>query len=175
MQALSVRPPLARKAFAVQKASLSRCSRVQRAVRVYATQQKQDEKSLQEKLALPAAALLGAALLFAATPDEAEAARSGGRVGGSSGFSSRASTSRAATRPQTNRTVIQNNTYVAPPVFGGFGFPMFGGFGFYPVFGVGLGTIFNIMLLGIVIQVVFAVVSGFTNQKKKASLDDEVW
>lgn len=36
-----------------------------------------------------AAALLGAALLFTATPDEALAARSGGRVGGSSGFSSR--------------------------------------------------------------------------------------
>jgi len=36
-----------------------------------------------------AAALLGAALLFTASPDEALAARSGGRVGGSSGFSSR--------------------------------------------------------------------------------------
>lgn len=71
---------------------MSHPSRVQRAVRVYATQQKQDERSLQEKLAVPAAALLGAALLFAATPDEAEAARSGGRVGGSSGFSSRAAT-----------------------------------------------------------------------------------
>jgi hypothetical protein len=46
---------------------------------------------------------------------------------------------------------------------------------FHRRFGVGLGTIFNIMLLGIVIQVVFAVVSGFTNQKKKASLDDEDW
>lgn len=36
--------------------------------------------------------------------------------------------------PTSNRTVIQNNTYVAPPLFGGFGFGMpFGGFGFYPV------------------------------------------
>jgi len=47
-----------------------------------------EEKSIVEKIALPAAALLGAALLFASTPDEALAARSGGRVGGSS-FSSR--------------------------------------------------------------------------------------
>lgn len=48
----------------------------------------QEQSSFLQKAALPAAALLGAALLFAATPDEALAARSGGRVGGS-GFSSR--------------------------------------------------------------------------------------
>jgi hypothetical protein len=56
---------------------------------VRASQEQPEEKTLTEKLALPAAALLGAALLFAATPDEALAARSGGRVGGSSGFASR--------------------------------------------------------------------------------------
>lgn len=48
-----------------------------------------EERTLSEKLALPAAALLGAALMFAATPDAAEAARSGGRVGGSGGFAAR--------------------------------------------------------------------------------------
>ncbi len=47
-----------------------------------------DRNGMLQKVALPAAALLGAALLFAATPDEALAARSGGRVGGSS-FSAR--------------------------------------------------------------------------------------
>lgn len=50
---------------------------------------REEERSLAQKLALPAAALLGAALLMGATPDVAEAARSGGRVGGSSGFSAR--------------------------------------------------------------------------------------
>lgn len=45
--------------------------------------------ALSRRLAAPAAAVLGAALLFGATPDMAEAARSGGRVGGSSGFSAR--------------------------------------------------------------------------------------
>ena len=45
--------------------------------------------ALPRRLAAPAAAVLGAALLFGATPDMAEAARSGGRVGGSSGFSAR--------------------------------------------------------------------------------------
>ena len=48
-----------------------------------------DETSVIQKVALPAATLLGAALLMAASPDDALAARSGGRVGGSSGFSSR--------------------------------------------------------------------------------------
>ena len=43
-----------------------------------------EEKTLAQKLALPAAAILGAALLFTAAPDEALAARSGGRMGGSS-------------------------------------------------------------------------------------------
>lgn len=48
-----------------------------------------EERSLAEKLALPAASVLAAAMLFGATADPAEAARSGGRVGGSSGFSQR--------------------------------------------------------------------------------------
>lgn len=78
-----------------QRARLGRPQ--QRALVVRATAGK-EEPSLHEKLAGPAAALLGAALLFAATPDEALAARSGGRVGGSSGFSSRAATRAAAPR-----------------------------------------------------------------------------
>ena len=44
----------------------------------------QEHRSLAEKLALPAAAVLSAALLFAATPEDALAARSGGRMGGGS-------------------------------------------------------------------------------------------
>ena len=66
-------------------------------VAVHAKQQEQQvaPKSLAEQLSLPAAALLGAVLLLASTPDEALAARSGGRIGGSSGFSSH----RSAPRP----------------------------------------------------------------------------
>jgi uncharacterized membrane protein len=50
--------------------------------------QKDTEPSILEKAKLPAIAVLAAALMFAGTPDEALAARSGGRMGGS-GFSSR--------------------------------------------------------------------------------------
>jgi hypothetical protein len=49
----------------------------------------QERPSLAQRLALPAAAVLGAALLFAATPEDAMAARSGGRMGGGGGFSRR--------------------------------------------------------------------------------------
>ncbi|KAL4857685.1 hypothetical protein ACK3TF_002116 [Chlorella vulgaris] len=179
MLATSLRPQTA---FAARQAtSLRRPSRVQRTVGVYAHQQG-EERSFHEKLALPAAALMGAALLFAATPDAAEAARSGGRVGGSSGFRSapRAAAPRSSassSSSSSSRTIIRNNTYIAPPVFGGYGFGMpfggFGGFGVMPVFG--LGTLFNIMLLGIIIQVVFSVISGFTNEKKKADFKDDDW
>lgn len=62
------------------------------------------EKTLAERLALPAAAVLGAALLFAATPDVAEAARSGGRVGGSSGFAAR----RRCASPPAGAPCFQN-------------------------------------------------------------------
>lgn len=50
--------------------------------------QEKTEQSILEKVKLPAIAVLAAALLLAGTPDEALAARSGGRMGGS-GFSSR--------------------------------------------------------------------------------------
>jgi hypothetical protein len=49
---------------------------------------KETEQSILEKAKLPAIALLAAALMLAGSPDEALAARSGGRMGGS-GFSSR--------------------------------------------------------------------------------------
>lgn len=51
-------------------------------------QKETEQQTILEKAKLPAVALLAAALLFAGTPDEAFAARSGGRMGGS-GFSSR--------------------------------------------------------------------------------------
>eukprot|EP00887_Chlorella_sp_A99_P007403 scaffold2.g7403.t1 len=119
------------------------------AVRASATP---EEKSVAERLALPAAAVLSAALFFAATPDEALAARSGGRVGGSAGFSSR----RAAPRAAPRSSGPTYNYYSAPPLVGGYGYGGFGGFGlpFFPGFGVGygmpiffpgVGFLFNIM------------------------------
>ncbi|KAL4448399.1 hypothetical protein ABPG75_005618 [Micractinium tetrahymenae] len=169
MQAATLKAP----AFSASLQQRARLGRPQQRALVVRASAGKEERPLHEKLAGPAAAVLGAALLFAATPDEALAARSGGRVGGSSGFSSR----RAAPAPSSTAPRVQNNYYSAPPVFGGWGFgmPMFGGFGFYPVFGVGLGTIFNLMLLAIVIQVIISVVQGLTNQKKKNDLDDEDW
>ncbi len=96
MLASALRPQLSSGSLAKSlTAAQKRPSRLQRAVRVYA--QQSEEPSLIERLALPAAALMGAALLFAATPDAAEAARSGGRVGGSSGFS-RSAPSRSSMR-----------------------------------------------------------------------------
>lgn len=92
LSATAVRPQLAGRTSAFRASSSRLPSLPQRALVVRAAQ---EERSLHEKLAAPAAALLGAALLFAATPDEALAARSGGRVGGSSGFASR----RAAPAP----------------------------------------------------------------------------
>lgn len=92
MLAAVARPGLALRTGSFQTARVQRRSLVCRA-------SAEEPRQWHEKLALPAAALLGAALLFAATPDEAEAARSGGRVGGSSGFSSR----RAAPAPRCGR------------------------------------------------------------------------
>jgi hypothetical protein len=51
-------------------------------------QKETTEQSILEKAKLPAIAFLAAALMLAGSPDEALAARSGGRMGGS-GFSSR--------------------------------------------------------------------------------------
>ena len=53
-------------------------------VRCSCNEKEGEEKSDLQKTALPAAALLSALLLFGATPDDAFAARSGGRMGGSS-------------------------------------------------------------------------------------------
>ena len=80
--------PNSRALFTARRSAPQPTIRAPRVV-VLASQRQPEEKSLPEKLALPAAAFLAAALLFAATPDDALAARSGGRVGGSSGFSRR--------------------------------------------------------------------------------------
>lgn len=183
MLATAVRPQLASRTACF--AQTRQTVRVSRSVVVCAQQQEgQDERSLLQKMALPAAALMGAALMFASTPDAAEAARSGGRVGGSSGFRSapRAAPRAAPSAASTGGNRVTNNVYVAPPLGGGFGYgmPFFGGgMGFYPMgmgmgFG-GFGAIFSIMALLLMVNVVLSVVSGFTNQKEKKKFDDEDW
>lgn len=92
MQSATLKAP----AFAATLQQRARLGRQQQRALVVRASAGKEERSLHEKLAGPAAAVLGAALLFAATPDEALAARSGGRVGGSSGFASR----RAAPAPR---------------------------------------------------------------------------
>lgn len=81
-------PALSVRRVSVRKAKCPVAARTVKLI-VKSSQEQLDQKSFSERLALPAAALLGAALLFAATPDEALAARSGGRVGGSGGFAAK--------------------------------------------------------------------------------------
>eukprot|EP00889_Picochlorum_renovo_P006658 jgi/Picre1/33688/NNA_001167.t1 len=93
-----------------------------------------------------------AALIMAGTalahPEEAYAARSGGRVGGSSFSRRSAPPPRAAPRGGSVRGMY------AP-------FPLFG-----------LGSIFNIIILMFMVNVVFNVVTAFTNSKGGKGRDD---
>lgn len=123
-------------------------------------------------------ALVASLLVNAASPEEAFAARSGGRVGGSS-FSSRPrSAPRAA--PRSGPTY---NYYSAPPLVSpyggfGFGFPFFGGglVAPFPLFGI--GSLFNIMILFFILNVVLTAIKNFTNsddRRKDDSWDDDRW
>ena len=97
--------------------------------------------------------------------DEALAARSGGRMGGSRSFSSsrmRAAPPRAAAGGGAGG--VRVNNYYAPPLISPYGM---GGYGMggmimpFPVFG--LGGLFNVMLLLFMVNVAVSVVQGFTN------------
>lgn len=128
------------------------------------TAQKYDgPKTMPKVAAAPLAAALAAALLLGtAAPEEALAARSGGRVGGS--------VSRSAPAPSRQKTTIVNNTTVvaAPPVFspfGGFGYGM-PSFFFFPM-GFGMGGGFFSLLVGLMlVSVLVNVVSSFANKNK---------
>lgn len=133
-------------------------SRVSGGVRCFAS------KDGQGNVAAPAIAALAAlAILSSATfPEDALAARSGGRVGGS-GFSSR----RAAPPSQSRGPTIRNYNYnsaIAPPIYGGYGFSPFGfgGVGIMPMMPFGMfGTIFQIMILFFIVNTVLNVVRSF--------------
>eukprot|EP00951_Prasinocladus_malaysianus_P001853 scaffold13180_cov33-Prasinocladus_malaysianus.AAC.1 len=76
--------PLARGLPTLKIASAARSQRrASRAVRVVASAQDEEQQSWISKAAVPFAGVLAAAMMLtAAVPDEALAARSGGRVGG---------------------------------------------------------------------------------------------
>jgi len=123
-----------------------------------------------------AVAMLSALLLFGSVvePEAALAARSGGRVGGSSGFSSRRNAPRVAPGP----SVRNYNYYSAPPLVSpyGFGMPFFGGgiVAPFPLFGI--GSLFNILFLLFMVNVVVNVISSFTNSRgRNDDDDDERW
>lgn len=142
--------------------------------------QKETEQSILEKAKIPAIAVLAAALMLAGTPDEALAARSGGRMGGS-GFSSRPRSAPSMPRssPGASGGGVRNyNYYSAPPIVSpyGYGMPMFGGgIGFFPVFG--LGSFFNILIVMFFINIALQTVKNFTNgqdgDKKNTRSDEE--
>lgn len=188
MSSLSLQKPVRHGNVSFRSVDTSRrLPLAQRSNRFVVTANKsEDNNSIIQKMALPAAAVLGAALLFASTPDIAEAARSGGRMGGSS-FSARP---RAAPRaaPRSSGPSVRNyNYYSAPPLispFGGYGFglPFFGGGyggGMTVVApGFGLGWIFNLMFIMFAINIVLSVARSFTqggdsNKKGNDSWDDE--
>lgn len=124
-------------------------------------------------LAVPVATVVAAGMLVSAVvPEQALAARSGGRAGGSN-FAAR----RAAPRAQPRVTNNYSTTVVAaPPVYaaspfgyGGFGF---GGFRLMPTFVMPFpffGGLFQFMFLALMFSVVFGVVKGMLGGSSKRS------
>ncbi|GIL73185.1 hypothetical protein Vretimale_4768 [Volvox reticuliferus] len=161
----------------------------QRATRrvVVCQAQKPDDVGPMKAVALPLASMVAAALIAGAVmPEDALAAssRSGGRVGGSSGFSSRKSAApsrsiQTQAAPSVNSTTI----VVAPaaPVYSPFGFSPFGGFGFgfgVPIFMPGsvfsglLGLMAITLLFSVVLNVIRGIAAASSKQAKK---DDDSW
>ncbi|KAI8471376.1 MAG: hypothetical protein J3K34DRAFT_417420 [Monoraphidium minutum] len=148
-----------------------------------------EERSMADKAKQVAlASLLTATILTGSSmvaPEEALAARSGGRVS-SSGFSSRRAAPAKAAPARSSTTVINRTTVVAPPLVGGYGFgmPFFGGFGGMG-YGMGFmpfpffGGIIQIMFLLVIVNVVFSLVKGAVNAANSAgngkSKDDGDW
>ncbi|GMH39700.1 hypothetical protein BSKO_07598 [Bryopsis sp. KO-2023] len=138
-----------------------------------------ERRKLHELMAAPMAAAVAAALISGSVlPEEAFAARSGGRVGGSAFRSAPRQSARTA--PAAGGTTIQNNYYAAPPVFGGFGFPGFGGFSIMPTFGVpigfGFGGIFSIFItlfvLSAVVNTVRSIQENTVDKKRRDDFND---
>lgn len=123
----------------------------------------EEEKSFElvRKISGPVAALLVCTLLTGVViPDEALAARSGGRIGGAA-FRS---------MPRGGGGFRQYNYYsspgIAPPLMGGYGYGMMPSF-FFPI---GFGGGFNIFITLFVISSVVNAIKGF--QRRKDDEDD---
>ncbi|KAL6765280.1 hypothetical protein V8C86DRAFT_2464391 [Haematococcus lacustris] len=137
------------------------------------------------RVALPLATLVAATLLTgSAMPQEAYAAKSSGRVGGTTGFKSRKVDTAAPTQTRQQTTIIHNTTVLAPaPVmapslFGGFGY---GGFGYrfmpsfvmpVPYLGGILQVVFVVTLVSLVFGLIKAVIAATFGAKKKK---DDSW
>ncbi|CAL8468171.1 g7710 [Coccomyxa elongata] len=137
--------------------------------------------SLAPKLA--AAALAASLLLSAVAPEDALAARSGGRVGGSSFRSSAPSAPRSApSAPRSSGPSVRNyNYYSAPPLVGGYGGYGYGGYGYgggglsifpaAPIF-FGGGGLFNILIFMFVASTILGVVRNLFNRRRDDEFDD---
>jgi len=128
-----------------------------------------------------AATFLSAVLLAGSVAPDALAARSSGRLGGSS-FSARRAAPPPRAAPRTGGGG-GTNVYVAPPVygspfgfspFGGFGgFSPFGGFGFgYPVVGFGFGGVLNLFIFMFVLSTILNIVRSAASKKDDWRDDD---
>lgn len=142
--------------------------------------QKADEEShIAQKMALPFTAALAAALVMSAVaPEDALAARSGGRVGGSSFSSSRSSAPRSSA-PRSGGPTVRNytyNSYTAPPVLAS---PYGGGFGwgfarpsFFFVPSFGFGGFFNIIIFMFIASAVLSVVGSIARRNDRDDFRD---
>lgn len=126
-----------------------------------------DDKSFEivRQISAPVATLLVCALVSGAViPEEALAARSGGRMGGSS------FRSRAPSMPRGGGSYRQYNYYssprIAPPLVGGYGYGFMPSF-FFPI---GFGGIFNIFITLFIVSSVFNAIKSF--QQRKDDEDD---
>ncbi|PNH05862.1 hypothetical protein TSOC_007845 [Tetrabaena socialis] len=151
--------------------------------------QKPEEASPLKIMALPLASMVAAALIAgAAMPEDAMAAqRSGGRMGGYSGFSARkAPASSRNVQTRSAPTTVNNTTVVvapAAPMFSPFGFSPFGGYGMGMGFGMPIfmpGGFFSgligLMFVSLLFSVVFNVIRGFASaQKKESDKKDDSW
>ncbi|BDA42144.1 hypothetical protein COCOBI_03-0290 [Coccomyxa sp. Obi] len=142
--------------------------------------QKQDKPEQEGQWSLApklAAAALAASLLFSAVaPEDALAARSGGRVGGSS-FRSSAPRSAPSVPRSSGPSVRNYNYYSAPPLVGGYGY---GGYGYggglsifpaTPIF-FGGGGLFNILIFMFVASTILGVVRNLFNRRRDDEFDD---
>ncbi|GIL42807.1 hypothetical protein Vafri_183 [Volvox africanus] len=162
----------------------------QRATRrvVVCQAQKPEDVGPMKAVALPLASMVAAALIAGAVLPEdvlAASSRSGGRVGGSSGFASRKSAAAPSRGVRTQAAPSVNSTTIvvapAAPVYSPFGFSPFGGFGFgfgVPIFMPGsvFSGLLGLMAITLLFSVVFNVIRGIAAaSSKQAKKDDDSW